>query len=96
MRALCAGGTAFSWSPFSGNGACFTWYKLVASTTNPNPSYVGGDGYIWYTGNQDETSTVVPDLVSGTTYYLRVEAVKSTALGLFVAGQTDVATYTVP
>jgi hypothetical protein len=91
-----AGGTLFSWSPFPGNGACFTWYKLVASTTNPNPSYLNGDSYIWYSGSTGDTSAVVPDLVSGQTYYLKVEVIKSSGLGTFVAAQSNVVTYPVP
>jgi hypothetical protein len=34
--------------------------------------------------------------VSGQTYYVRLQAIKATALGLFVAAQTDVVTYVVP
>ncbi len=82
------GGTAFAWTPYAGNGGCFTWYKLVASTTNPDPSYTTGDGYIWYGTAQGDSSTVVADLASGTTYYFRIQVIKSTALGLFVAAQT--------
>jgi hypothetical protein len=91
-----AGGTAFSWSSFAGNGGCFTWFKLVASTTNPNPSYVTGDPYLWYSGSTGDTAVVVPDLVSGSTYYLRVQVIRSTALGVFVVAETDVTTYVVP
>jgi hypothetical protein len=91
-----AGGTLISWTPYGGNGACFTWYKVLASTTNPNPSYLTGDPYVYAGSSQGESSTVVSDLVSGETYFIRVQAIKATALGLFVAGQTDVATYTVP
>ncbi len=90
------GGTAFAWTPYSGNGACFTWYKLVASTTNPDPSYTSGDGYLWYGSTQGDGATVVSDLASGTTYYFRIQVIKSAALGLFVAAQTDVTTYTIP
>jgi hypothetical protein len=39
---------------------------------------------------------VVAGLQSGQTYYIRVQAIRSTHLGLFVAGQSEVATYTVP
>ncbi len=91
-----AGGTAFAWTPYTGNGGCFTWYKLVASTTNPDPSYTTGDGYIWYGTAQGDSSTVVAGLASGTTYYVRIQVIKSTALGLFVAAQSDVTTYTIP
>jgi len=91
-----AGGTSFWWTPYGGHGACFTWYKLVASTTNPNPSYLNGDPYLYAGSWQGEASTVISGLVSGQTYYVRVQAIKSTALGLFVAGQTDVLTFVAP
>jgi hypothetical protein len=90
------GGTLVSWTPYGGHGACFTYYKVVASTTNPNPSYLNGDPYVYAGSGQGESATVVASLVSGQTYYIRVQAIKSTALGSFVAGQTDVTTYTVP
>ncbi len=91
-----AGGTLITWNPYGGHPACFTWYKVVASTTNPNPSYLNGDPYVYVGSGQGESGTVVTDLVSGQTYYIRVQAIRSTAIGLFVAGQTDVATYLVP
>jgi hypothetical protein len=94
--ALDAGGTSFAWTPYGGPGGCFTWYKLVASTTNPNPSYLTGDPYVYVGSSQGEGGTVIPDLVSGQTYYVRLQAIKATALGLFVAAQTDVVTYVVP
>jgi hypothetical protein len=94
--ALDAGGTSFSWSTYGGPGACFTWYKLVASTTNPNPSYLTGDPYLLVGSSQGEGGTVIPDLASGQTYYVRLQAIKATGLGLFVAAQTDVLTYVVP
>jgi hypothetical protein len=90
------GGTLVTWTPYAGNGGCFTWYKLVASTTNPNPSYLTGDPYLYADSNQGAGSTVVSDLVSGETYYLRMQAIRSTHLGLFVAAQSNVVTYTVP
>jgi hypothetical protein len=91
-----AGGTLFTWTPYAGNGACFTYYKLVASTTNPNPSYLNGDPYIWAGSAQTDGSTVSPDLVSGQTYFLRIQVIRTTSLGSFVAAQSPVTTYTVP
>jgi hypothetical protein len=91
-----AGGTLFTWTPYAGHGACFTYYKLVASTTNPNPSYLNGDPYIWAGSAQADGSTVSPDLVSGQTYFLRIQVIRTSALGSFVAAQSGVTTYTVP
>jgi hypothetical protein len=90
------GGTLFTWTPYGGNAACFTYYKLVASTTNPNPSYLNGDPYLFAGSWQGESQYVSPDLVSGQTYYLRIQVIRTTALGAFVAAQSPVTTYTVP
>jgi hypothetical protein len=90
------GGALFTWTPYGGNGACFTYYKLAYSTTNPNPSYLGGDPYLWAGSTQGQGSVVAAGLASGQTYYLRMQVIRTTALGAFVAAQSDVATYTVP
>ena len=72
------GGTLITWTPYGGHGACFTYYKVVASTTNPNPSYLNGDPYVYAGSGQGESSTVVTSLASGQTYYIRVQAIKTT------------------
>jgi hypothetical protein len=91
-----AGGSRLSWNPYTGPAACFTHYKLAYSTTNPAPSYLEGDPYLAALSTQTDATFVSADLVSGQTYYLRVQAIRSTALGRFVAAQTDVLTYTIP
>jgi len=95
-----AGGTLFSWNPYIGPPGCFTYYKLVASPTNPNPSYLNGDPYLWAGSTQTDGSVVVPpghpQFVSGQTYYIRIQVIRTTDLGAFVAAQTDVTTYLVP
>ena len=90
------GMTQLTWSIFGGPGGCFTWYKLVYSETNPDPSYLGGDSYLAAVGNQAVGSYVSAALVSGHTYYLRVQVIRATDLGAFIVAQTDVATYLVP
>jgi len=91
-----AGGTLFTWTPYAGPSGCFTYYKLVASTTNPDPSYLNGDPYLWAGSTQTDGSVVSPDLISGEIYYIRIQVIRTTALGAFVAAQTDVTTYLVP
>jgi hypothetical protein len=93
-----AEGTKLAWTPFEGSEACFTWYKLVYSETNPSPSYLGGDSYLAALENPADSQFVAgPEvLVSGHTYYLRVQVIRATDLGGFLVAQTDVATYTVP
>lgn len=93
-------GTKLAWSSFGGPGACFTWYKLVYSETNPSPSYLGGDPYLAALENQGASSFVTPSgaegLISGHTYYLRVQVIRATDLGAFLVAQTSVTTFTVP
>src|SRR5690606_2019251 len=36
------GKTTFAWAPYGGPGACFSYYKLVYSETDPSPSYLAG------------------------------------------------------
>ncbi len=91
-------GTDLTWTPYGGGEACFTWYKLVYSETNATPSYLDGDPYLVAISNQATGSYVASpaELLSGHTYYLRVQAIRGTDLGLFVAAESDVTTYLVP
>jgi len=93
-----AEGTKLAWTWFTGSEGCFTWYKLVYSEENPSPSYLGGDPYLAALSDPGITQWVAGSevLVSGHTYYLRVQVIRATDLGGFLVAQTDVATYTVP
>jgi hypothetical protein len=102
MGALLVSGdttqTTLNWSPYAGPGSCFTYYKIVYSETNPQPAY-GTDPYLAAIGGQGESTWVSPTgehLQSGHTYYIRVQAVRSTHIGWFVSAQSEVATYLVP
>lgn len=90
------GGTKVSWNPYGGLSACFSYYKVVWSQENPEPSYPG-DPAVPVEG-QSASSVVLTaeELKPGKTYYLRVQAIRSTALGAFVVAQSNVSTYTVP
>ena len=92
-------GTQLTWTPYGGLPDCFSYYKVVYSETNPSPSY-GTDPYLAVVEGQATSSVVVASgadgLLSGHIYYLRVQAVRSTALGWIVTAQTDVTTYAVP
>jgi hypothetical protein len=93
-----AEGTKLTWTPYGGPGECFTYYKLVYSKTKAFPDYLEKDPYLAAISDQAAgTFTASPTpLVSGTKYYLRVQALRSTHAGSFLVAQTDVATYTVP
>jgi hypothetical protein len=89
--------TRISWTPYGGSSACFTYYKIVYSETNPEPAY-GTDPYLAAIANQAESTFVTADLDTSTphTYYIRVQAIRSTHLGWILVAQSDVATYVVP
>jgi hypothetical protein len=90
-----AEGTKVKWTPFGGSAACFTYYKVVWSLDNPQPSYLAGDPAV-AVGDQSSNSAVLDALESGKTYYLRVQVLRATDLGSFVVAQSDVFTYPVP
>jgi hypothetical protein len=91
-----AGGTRFSWTPFTGAGACFTYYKLAYTLDGSAPSYLEGDPYLLASGDQAQATHVSADLVSGQTYTLRLQVIRATDTGAFLVAETDVASYTVP
>lgn len=45
---------------------------------------------------QESNMTVLADLEAATTYYLRVQVLRSTHTGSFVVAESGVATYTTP
>jgi hypothetical protein len=90
------GKTKFAWATYGGSPVCFTWYKLVYSETNPAPSYLGGDPAWAVISDQATDRAVVEGLVPGTTYYVRLQAIRSTALGAFVVAESEVLTYIAP
>jgi hypothetical protein len=91
-----AGGTRFSWTPFTGSPACFTYYKLVYSLDGSPPSYVEGDPHLMAIGEQGTATAVSADLAPGATYTLRLQAIRATDTGPFVVAQTEIASYTAP
>lgn len=91
-----AGGTRFSWMPFTGVGTCFTYYKLAYTVDGSSPSYLEGDPYLLASGDQGQATHVSADLVSGQTYTLRLQVIRGTDTGAFLVAQSDVATYTAP
>jgi hypothetical protein len=92
-------GTKMKWTPYAGPASCFTYYKVVYSETNPSPSYLGGDPYLAAISDPTIDRYVAgPEapLISGHTYYLRVQVIRATDMGGFLVAQTDVVPYTVP
>jgi len=90
------GTTDFAWTPFGGSEGCFTYYKVVYSETNPSPSYLDGDAYATYTGDQSASSATSSTVPSGTTYWFRVQVLRATDLGVFIVAETDSVQHLVP
>jgi hypothetical protein len=88
------GKVTISWAPYGGPGACFTYYKLVYSTTSTSPSYLAGDPTWAAIGVQSQTSVVIDEPAAGT-YYVRLQAIRATATGKMLVAQTDVLTWVV-
>jgi hypothetical protein len=97
LRARAGDGriTRLRWAPFDGRRACFSWYALIASRTDPAPTHGTGSTVAVMT-SRDTDQLRTDALERGATYYLRVEAVRTSPLGEFVVAQTDVARYTAP
>ncbi|MEP7082703.1 MAG: fibronectin type III domain-containing protein, partial [Chloroflexota bacterium] len=89
-------GTRFSWAPYPGSGACFTYYKLVYTLDGSPPAYLEGDPYLAAIGDQAAATFASADLVPGQTYTFRLQAIRATDTGSFLVAQTDTVSYTAP
>jgi hypothetical protein len=83
-----AGGANLAWTPFAGPDACFTWYKVTWSTTNPDVSYLGPHEGAWAVEPRTASSTSL-SLAPGT-YYVRIEAVLRTSTQKLVTARSEV------
>jgi len=90
VSATVEGSTRLEWRPFTGFSGCFSSYRVLFGSGSPPSTELR------VISDQDAASLETASLHSGGTYQLRVEAVRVTTLGSFVAGETAVATYTVP
>ena len=79
-----------SWQPFDGPEQCFTAYRVLAGSGG------GTLGTLTVVSDQVRGSLETDALNAGDTYQLRVQAVRTTTLGSFVLGQTELLTFTVP
>jgi hypothetical protein len=62
-----------------------SWWRRQSDTT---PSYLEGSAAWAAIGDQAMTSATVEGTASGTTWYVRVQAMRATALGKMVGGAT--------
>ena len=84
------GGTWLRWNSYGGFSRCFTSYRVTFGL-GESPTTV-----LAVVSDQATAELATDALHPGTTYTLRVQAVRATPLGSFVVGESQVATYTVP
>lgn len=84
------GGTRLSWNAYGGFSRCFSSYRITFGLGG-SPTTV-----LAVLSDQATAELRTDALHPGTTYTLRVQAVRDTPLGSFVVGESQVATYTVP
>ena len=84
------GFTRLRWRPYDGFSECFSQYRVMVGIGS-TPATV-----LTVISDQSAAEIATDALHAGTTYQLRVQAMRSTTLGSFVVGQTKTTTYTVP
>ena len=88
-----AGSLDVTWASYSGDWACFAYYKVTWSAANPQPSYVGdNDGAVPFGGDATD-GTVEP---GAGTWYVRVEAVIVTGSNKAILARSEVRQLTIP
>ena len=90
VEPMAEGGTRIAWGSFRGIEECFTSYRVLYGT--------GGSASTLLATVDDRTVTelVTGALAAGMTYTIRVEAVRVTTLGTYVAGRTEPVVVTLP
>lgn len=84
------GFTRLQWRPYDGFSECFSSYRIMYGIGS-TPATV-----LTVISDQSAAEIQTDALHAGTTYELRVQAMRSTTLGSFVVGQTKTTTFTVP
>ena len=84
------GVTRLSWSAYDGEPRCFSAYRILAGSGGASP-----DTFAVVT-DQAASSVTTDALRPGVGYQFRVEAVRSTTLGSFVLGETEIVAFTAP
>jgi hypothetical protein len=87
------GGADLAWTPFAGPDACFTWYKVTWSSSNPNLSYLGDNDGSMAVGPRTASSATIA-LTPGS-WYVRIEAVLASSAQKVITGRSEVATVVV-
>ncbi|HEY8170662.1 MAG TPA: hypothetical protein VIH24_06140 [Candidatus Limnocylindria bacterium] len=90
VEASGEGATRIAWSSFSGDPTCFSAYRVLFGVGRP-PGTV-----LTEVSSPTVTSIETVALHPGTTYQLRIDAVRVTTLGSIVAARSETVFYTVP
>ncbi len=80
--------TRLEWDAYSGLSACFTEYRILYGAGDPPTTLLAT------VSDRRETTLDTDALRVGTTYALRVEAIRTTALGSFVVARSELVTFT--
>jgi hypothetical protein len=84
------GRTAMDWEAYAGEARCFSSYRVLYGTAGVASTLLTS------ISAQATTELETDALHSGSTYAVRVQAVRATTLGTFVVGETDALLFTVP
>lgn len=90
ITALDDGRVGLRWGAYGGFSRCFSSYRVLYGS-GPVPTSLLGT-----VSGQARTELVTGALHPGTSYAFRVQAVRTTTMGAFVVGETDVRVYAVP
>jgi hypothetical protein len=82
-------GVRIGWEPYGGFSQCFSSYRVLYGTGVANTVLAVVSG-------QPSDTVVTSNLHPGTTYAIRVEAIRTTTLASFVIGSSQTVLYTVP
>ena len=85
------GATLLDWRPFGGSSRCFSAYRVLVGPAGTAPTTA-----LTIVSDRATTALETSGLHAGSTYAVRVEAVRTSTLGGFVVARTAIATYTVP
>jgi hypothetical protein len=85
------GAVRLEWGLFGGPAGCFSTYRVLIGPLAARPETI-----LTVISDQSTTELETAGLHPGVGYAVRVEAVRTTTLGTFVVGRTEMASYTVP
>jgi hypothetical protein len=91
IKAGAEGAVRLEWGAFGGQAGCFSAYRVLTGPLSVRPETI-----LTVISDQSTTELETAGLHPGVGYAVRVEAVRTTTLGSFVVGRTEIASYTVP